>query len=176
MDRSRVSFDGSSCTTSSTDAVLLILINNIQSSLLHHMSIILIASFTGHFSKDTARGYHHIDSVNLTIDGHQLLFSLRKQARVAALFVLMAGASANGGAIGGNDAVNGQVAGADVGDARPQPQPQLQPQPYAQRHEEFAAAQRSLRCVSPEPMETASFPCESNASIEMRTKRRRLDP
>ena len=140
------------------------------------MSIPYYFISAGHFSKDTARGYHHIDSVNLTIDGHQLLFSLRKQARVAALFVLMAGASANGGAIGGNDAVNGQVAGADVGDARPQPQPQLQPQPYAQRHEEFAAAQRSLRCVSPEPMETASFPCESNASIEMRTKRRRLDP
>lgn len=72
----------------------------------------------GHFSKDTARGYHHIDSVNLTIDGHQLLFSLRKQARVAALFVLMAGASANGGAIGGSDAFNGQVADADVGDRK----------------------------------------------------------
>jgi len=131
----------------------------------------------GHFSKDTARGYHHIDSVNLTIDGHQLLFSLRKQARVAALFVLMAGASANGGAIGGSDAFNGQVADADVGDARPQPQ--LQPQPRAQRQEEFAAvaaAQRPLRCVSPEPIEIASFPCESSASIEMRNKRRRLDP
>jgi hypothetical protein len=146
------------------------------------MSIILIALSAGHFSKDAAKGYHHIDSVNLTIDGHQLLFSLRKQARVAALFALMAGASANGGAIGGNDTVNGQVADADVGDARPQPQ--LQPQPHAQRQEEFAvvaAAQRSLRCVSPEPIshedvKTASFRCDSNAGIEMRNKRRRLGP
>ena len=104
--------------------------------------------FAGYFSED-----NYIHSVDLTVNGHQLLYSLRKQARVAALFALMAAASANGGAIGGNGGDNGihQAGRANdhVDDARPQPQPQ--PQPQRQEHVADAAEIRALRCVSPEP-------------------------
>lgn len=86
----------------------------------------------------------------------------------------MAAASANGGAIGGNDIGNGQGADADV-----RPQPQRQPQRQAPIA--VAAEQRALRCVSPEPneyenVEMPPTPCEFNDGNETRNKRRRLDP
>ena len=104
--------------------------------------------FAGYFSEDKSGRCYCIDSVDLTVNGHQLLYSLRKQARVAALFALMAAASANGGAIGGNGGENGIHQGHandHVDDARPQPQHQRQ------EHVADAAEIRALRCVSPEP-------------------------
>ena len=143
--------------------------------------------FAGYFSEDKAGGCYCIDSVDLTVNGHQLLYSLRKQARVAALFALMAAASANGGAIGGNEGDNGIHQGGDndndvhvhvhVDDARPQPQPQRQ------EHVADAAEIRTLRCVSPEPIQyedTKLSSCENSSESDARTKvahfkRRRLD-
>ena len=133
--------------------------------------------FAGYFSEDKAGGCYCIDSVDLTVNGHQLLYSLRKQARVAALFALMAAASANGGAIGGNEGDNGIHQGGDndndvhVDDARPQPQPN------------DAADIRTLRCVSPEPIQfedTKLSSCENSSESDARTKvahfkKRRLD-
>lgn len=144
--------------------------------------------FAGYFSDDKLGACNYIDSVDLTINGHQLLHSLRKQARVAALFALMAAASANGGAIGGNGGNNGIHQGrandnVHVDDARPQPQP-------LRRQEHVAGAAeidlRALRCVSPEPIqyEDTKIPsCENSSESEARSrtevgplKRRRLDP
>lgn len=140
--------------------------------------------FAGYFSEDKSGGCNYIESVDLTVNGHQLLYSLRKQARVAALFALMAAASANGGAIGGNGGDNRIHQGhandnVHVDDARPQPQPQ--------RQEHVAGAAetdlRALRCVSPEPIqyEDTKIPsCENSSESDARTevahfKRRRLD-
>ena len=131
----------------------------------------------GYFTEDKSGGCYCIDSVDLTVNGHQLLYSLRKQARVAALFALMAAASANGGAIGGNEGDNGIHQGGDndndvhVDDARPQPQPN------------DAADIRTLRCVSPEPIQfedTKLSSCENSSESDARTKvahfkKRRLD-
>ena len=140
--------------------------------------------FAGYFSEDKSGGCSCIDSVDLTVNGHQLLYSLRKQARVAALFALMAAASANGGAIGGNGGDNGIHQGGDndnvhVEDARPQPQPQ----PQRQEHVADAAEIRTLRCVSPEPIQyedTKLSSCENSSESDAPTevahfKRRRLD-
>mmetsp|Transcript_8664 Transcript_8664/g.24337 ORF Transcript_8664/g.24337 Transcript_8664/m.24337 type:complete len:360 (-) Transcript_8664:221-1300(-) len=171
--------DGASKTTSQEDDTIItnfrIGIDFLLSidSALATFSATASGSLTCYFSEDTSSG-NHIDSVNLTVDGHQLLYSLRKQARVAALFALMAAASANGGAIGGNDIGNGQGADADV-----RPQPQRQPQRQAPIA--VAAEQRALRCVSPEPneyenVEMPPTPCEFNDGNETRNKRRRLDP
>lgn len=131
--------------------------------------------FTGHVSEDKSRGCR-LDSVNLTVNGHQLLYSLRKQARVAALFSLMAAASANGGAIGGNEGGNDVQGRAHDDDARPQPEPQRQEQ-YAGAAEPIA-----LRCVSPEPIQiedAKTSPCNALSESDARTevgplKRRRL--
>lgn len=132
--------------------------------------------FTGHVSEDKSRGCR-LDSVNLTVNGHQLLYSLRKQARVAALFSLMAAASANGGAIGGNEGDNNIHLGrAHDDDARPQPEPQRQ------EHYAGAAEPIALRCVSPEPIQiedAKTSPCNTLSESDARTevgplKRRRL--
>ena len=138
--------------------------------------------FAGYFSEDKSGGCNYIDSVDLTVNGHQLLYSLRKQARVAALFALMAAASANGGAIGGDGVDNGVHQGrvndnAHVDDARPQPQPQRQ------EHVADAAEIRALRCVSPEPTQyedSKISSCENSSESDARTKvahfkRQRLD-
>lgn len=130
--------------------------------------------FAGYCSEDKSGGRNYIDSVDLTVNGHQLLYSLRKQARVAALFALMAAASANGGTIGGNGGDNGihQDRANDnvrVDDAGPQPQPQ--PQPQRQEHVADAAEIRALRCVSPEPIlyeDSKISSCENSSESDAR--------
>ena len=133
--------------------------------------------FAGYFSEDKSGGCNYIDSVDLTVNGHQLLYSLRKQARVAALFALMAAASANGGAIGGNEGDSNIHQGrAHDDDARPQPEPQRQ------EHYAGAAEPIALRCVSPEPIQiedAKTSPCNTLSESDARTevgplKRRRL--
>ena len=127
-----------------------------------------------------------IDKAELSIEGPQLLYSLRKQARVAALFALMAAASANGGSIGGNSIANDvQGQGNEQNDIAPR---------AVARPEAVAAGLPPARCVSPEPLdleaaETLSCaPQASNRENERQestrslyvqsndTKRRRFHP
>ena len=114
-----------------------------KSILLSFVSLIYY-SYPGNFGPN---GSLVIERVNLSIDGPQLLLSLRKQARVAALFALMAAASANGGSIGGRG----------IADVPPVAQEEAQHEEAEQNNADqqgFVARRATVaRCVSPEPHE-----------------------
>lgn len=139
-----------------------------------------------------------IDRANFSVEGPRLLFSLRKQARVAALFALMAAASANGGSIGGNSIANNIPNDVHV-EGQHGHQHDFARRDVVVRPEEAAAAGNDndalvppARCVSPEPLArepTESVSCSPRARSSTReagrqelmsidsshTKRRRVD-